>query len=308
MTFAEKLREKKKSLKISSQDTYLRNVKRLRKVKGGLPIPVSDHKWLVSKALIEWFDKQPLSVRRHLSTAANVALIVYGKKSEEWKKRQSKSMEEFDEQRRKRVLSDKQKKLLPAKGFDSLVRVVSQMKKELKHVLASIDSLSDLLRVQDLVILSLYSELPLRLDFATLKIGKHKGNSIYKNGKKPRGWHILLADFKTAASLGEKTFRLKQRNQRLLNKFIPAVEKLTKHGMLLSNKKGEPMSKQVLSKTLMRLTKARIGKKFSVQLLRILYAMKNRDVIETAKQVSDKLLHSQEMSLQYAKKDPVKKV
>ena len=219
-------------------------------------------------------------------------------------------MEEFDEQRRKRVLSDKQKKLLPAKGFDSLVRVVSQMKKELKHVLASIDSLSDLLRVQDLVILSLYSELPLRLDFATLKIGKHKGNSIYKNGKKPRGWHILLADFKTAASLGEKTFRLKQRNQRLLNKFIPAVEKLTKHGMLLSNKKGEPMSKQVLSKTLMRLTKARIGKKFSVQLLRILYAMKNRDVIETAKQVSDKLLHSQEMSLQYAKKDPknVKKV
>ena len=31
--------------------------------------------------------------------------------------------------------------------------------------------------------------------------------------------------------------------------------------------------------------------------------MKNRDVIESAKAVSAKLLHSQEQSLQYAKKD-----
>ena len=63
------------------------------------------------------------------------------------------------------------------------------------------------------------------------------------------------------------------------------------------------MSKQVLSKTLMRITKARIGKSFSTQLLRILYAMRNRDVIESAKEVSDKLMHSQAQSLQYAKKD-----
>ena len=62
------------------------------------------------------------------------------------------------------------------------------------------------------------------------------------------------------------------------------------------------MSKQVLSKTLMKITRRRIGKTFSTQMIRILYAMKNRDVIESAKEVSDKLLHSQEQSLQYAKK------
>ena len=49
-----------------------------------------------------------------------------------------------------------------------------------------------------------------------------------------------------------------------------------------------------------------IRKTFSVQLLRILYAMRNRDVIESAKEVSDKLLHSQAQSLQYAKKSPKK--
>ena len=132
---------------------------------------------------------------------------------------------------------------------------------------------------------------------------KKEGNLIYKNTKKPRGWHIELNDFKTAKSLGPKTFRLKPANNRLLNKFVPAVKKLTTHGFLLSNYKGNKMSKQVLSKKLMKLTKARIGKTFSVQLLRILFAMKNRGIIESAKEVSDKLLHSQEQSLQYAKKD-----
>ena len=63
------------------------------------------------------------------------------------------------------------------------------------------------------------------------------------------------------------------------------------------------MSKQVLSKKLMSITKKRIGKIFSVQLIRILYAMRNRGVLESAKEVSEKLLHSQEQSLQYAKKD-----
>ena len=302
MTFETKLRANKKHLKVSSQDTYFRNIKRLRKVKDELPIPEKDSKWLLEKGLFNWYDKQPLSVRRHMSTAANIALSVYGKESTEWKKRQVKSMEQFDEDRRKRQLTDKQKAKIPARGFDALKRVTTQMKKELRHVINRVDNLKDLLRFQDLVILSLYYDWPLRLDYATLKTEKAKGNSIYKNAKKPRGWHVFLEDFKTAKSLGTKTFKLNLQNQRLLNKFIPAVKKLTTHGFLLSNRKGEKMSKQVLSKTLMRITKERIGKSFSTQLLRILYAMRNRDVIESAKEVSEKLMHSQEQSLQYAKK------
>ena len=304
MTFISKLREKKSNLKTSSQDTYIRNIKRLRKVKNDLPIPESDSKWLNSKALLQWYDKEPLSVRRHMATAANIALSIYGKESKEWKTRQRKSMEQFDEHRRKRELTDKQKKKIPEKGFDALKKVVAQMKRELNHLLKKISTLSDLLRVQDLIILSLYYEYPLRLDFATLKTTPTKtSNSIYKNKKKPAGWHITLHEFKTAKSLGSKTFKLGSANQRLLNKFVPAVRELTTHGYLLSNQKGAKMSKQVLSKKLMKLTKSRIGKEFSVQLLRILYAMKNRDVIESAKEVSSKLLHSQEQSLQYAKKD-----
>ena len=220
----------------------------------------------------------------------------------EKRKRQRSSMEEFDEKRRKRELTPAQKAKIPAKGFDSLKKVIVQMKKELRHVLQNIESQSDLVRVQDLIILSLYYELPLRLDYATLRTEKVKSaNSIYKNTKKPAGWHIVLHEFKTAKSLGSKTFKLGTANQRLLNKFVPAVKKITDHGFLLTNRKGGKMSKQVLSKTLMKLTKARIGKAFSTQLLRILFAMKNRDVIESAKEVSDKLLHSQEQSLQYAK-------
>ena len=238
-----------------------------------------------------------------MAHSAIIALQIYGSESKEWRERQKTSMKEFDEQRRKRELTPAQRAKIPSRGFDSLKRVVTQMKKELRHVLNDINSLSDLLRVQDLLILSLYSEYPLRLDYATLELEKSKNrNSIFRNKKKPAGWHIQLSEFKTVASLGPKMFKFRAANQRLLNKFVPAVKKLTTHGFLLSNRKGQKMTKSVLSKTLMKITKKRIGKAFSTQLLRILFAMKNRDVIESAKEVSDKLLHSQEQSLQYAKK------
>ena len=307
VTFGDKLKTLKKNLKASSIETYMRNVRRLRKVHGELPIPVKESKWLTDKKLLAWYDKQALSVRRHMATAASVALGVYKKESEEWKKRQHKSMKEFDEQRRERQLSDKQKSKMPAKGFDALKGVISTMKKELRHVLAKKPdewSMSDLLRVQDLIIISLYYDFPLRLDYATLNLGKRDdGNSIYKNMSKPRGWHINLKDYKTAKSLGDKTIKPNTANQRLLNKFVPAVKHLTTHNFLLTNQARGKMTKQVLSKRLMTITKRRIGKDFSVQLLRILFAMKNRGILESAKEVSEKLLHSQEQSLQYAKKD-----
>jgi len=310
-TFGDKLKAAKKELKSSSIETYMRNIRRLRKVHGELPIPVKESKWLTETKLFTWYDKQKLSVRRHMATAASVALKVYKKESEEWKKRQQKSMKEFDEERRERKLTDKQKAKMPSKGFDVLKGVISTMKKELRHVLAKkYDewSMSDLLRVQDLIIISLYYNYPLRLDYATLNIRKRaNGNSIFQNMSKPRGWHITLREYKTAKSIGEKTIKPNTANQRLLNKFVPAVKHLTTHNFLLTNQNKGKMSKQVLSKRLMAITKRRIGKDFSVQLLRILFAMKNRGVLETATQVSEKLLHSVAQSLQYAKKDPKKK-
>ena len=111
MSFAEQLRKLKKNLKSSSVDTYLRNVRRIRKVFGTLPIPKENASWLKEKKLLAWVDKQPLNVRRHLSTAAVIALKVYGKEDKRWTERQKKSMKEFDEDRRKRQRTDKQKKL-----------------------------------------------------------------------------------------------------------------------------------------------------------------------------------------------------
>ena len=303
MSFKDKLNKVKKDIKQASRDTYLRNIRRLRKVKHELPIP-DTHKWLVEKPLVAWFDKQPLNIRRHLATAAQTALKVYGKESEAWSKRQSAAMKEFDDDRRKRQLTEKQKKQMPKDGFDSLKHVISSLRKELKHLMSAPKewSLKDLLRVQELVIISLYYDYPLRLDYADIHINSEEGNFSKKNTRKPQGYFIILREFKTASSLGQQKFKLNRTNQRLLNKFIPQLRRLTKHGFFLTNTTGNKMSKQVLSKTLQASTKKRIGREFSVQLLRILFAMKNRGVIESAKEVSKKLLHSQEQSLMYAKK------
>ena len=305
MTFEKKLREMKKNLKSSSVDTYLRNIKRLRKVFHELPIPLKAHGWLKEDRLFTWIDKQPLNIRRHLSTAGQIAITVYGKEDKRWQDRQKKSMKEFDEDRRQRQMTTKQKSKMPAKGFAAIRGVIKTMKQEIKHILSKPGddwSKSDLLRVQDVIILSLYVDHPLRLDYASLTLGKNEKNCIYKNMKKPKGWHVQLTDFKTDKTMGKQVFKPNVANQRLLNKFVPVVKRIADHGNLLSNKKGEKMSKQSLSKRLTYLTKHRIGKGFSVQLLRILYAMEHRKILESAKEVSKKLLHSQEQSLQYAKK------
>ena len=109
------------AVKSSSIDTYARNIRRLKKLKGELPIPPADHKWLVKKDLLEHVKKMPLNQRRHMATAASVALSVYGKTSEAWKKIQHEAMKQFDEERRQRKLSSKQKSKMPAKGFDSRI-------------------------------------------------------------------------------------------------------------------------------------------------------------------------------------------
>ena len=193
---------------------------------------------------------------------------------------------------------------MPKDGFDSLKHVISSLRKELKHLMRTPKewSLKDLLRIQELLIISLYYDYPLRLDYADLKIDSEEGNFIKKSKRKPQGYFITLREYKTSKTLGTQKFKLNRVNQRLLNQFIPQVRRLTTHGYLLTNSAGNKMSKQVLSKTLQHSTKKRIGREFSVQLLRILFAMKNRGVIESAKEVSKKLLHSQEQSLMYAKK------
>jgi len=220
-------------------------------------------------------------------------------------------MKEFDELRKERKMSQKQKDKIPKKGFSALGKVAKQMKRELSHILTTPHKdwkLKDLLRVQELLVISLYEDRPLRLDFATLAVSpsseeeKEGKNRIFKK-KKPKGWRITLSDFKTSGSLGTQEFKLNLKNQRLLNKFIPASQRLTTHGYLLSNRNGGKMSKQVLSKLITKITRHRIGKGFSVQLIRILFAMQHRKTLETAQEVSQKLMHSAKQSLQYSKKD-----
>ena len=62
---------------------------------------------------------------------------------------------------------------MPTKGWDALGDAIKSMKASMKHVLSKkIDDVKTLLRVQDLVILSLYEDIPLRLDYASKISGK----------------------------------------------------------------------------------------------------------------------------------------
>ena len=80
----------------------------------------------------------------------------------------------------------------------------------------------------------------------TRKIFYKRQNYIYQRGSE---WHVHIGEHKTSKSSGAIDFAVDAEVQKGLEQFLPYVRAKTKHGYLLSNKKGGKMSKQVKNKT-----------------------------------------------------------
>jgi hypothetical protein len=88
-----------------------------------------------------------------------------------------------------------------------------------------------------------------------------------------------------------------------LTMFVPLVEKLTTHGKLLTNTKGDALTRNGLSKMLTKLTKHHLGKKgFSASLIRVLSATKHKDILEKAEEITKGMQHNLKQSLRYSRK------
>jgi hypothetical protein len=88
-----------------------------------------------------------------------------------------------------------------------------------------------------------------------------------------------------------------------LTKFVSLAKGLVKHNKLLSNIRGEPLSRNGLSKLLTRLTQKLLGKKgFSASLIRVLKASKYRKELETTKALADEMMHDPKQSYLYSRK------
>ena len=285
---------------------YAHNILRLYRLTkpGSEGVPTSGT-WLKNKTLYKKFDSQKLSARRVLSVAAVKANLMYNlPKNEEWTIRMNRTVEEYEKQRDKRIKTPREQQRWPSNGYDSLKNAAEKLKKELKTQIANTKTTSALYKVQQYVILKLYSEHALRLDWADVKLQKpekdQKWNYLFKDKRK--GWTLVVRKFKTEKFMGEQTIKVARPAAVALTMFVPKVQSLTQHGFLLSTKGGKKLSRQGLSILLSRTTEKYMGKRISSQIIRVLKATKFRAQTEKANEIAKEMMHSSKQHLQYTKK------
>ena len=305
----EKTREKMKKVcgncTESTINVYTRNLFRLAKLAGFDGVPKTA-KWLASKSLLDKFAKQPLNTRRLLSVAGVKGLKMYGMDSSgQWGPLMSKATEQYEKERDARRKTKREKDRWPDKGYDSLKDVAKKLKKTIAPLLKKKDlTVNELYRLQKFVVISLYSEHALRLDWADVRL--QKTNDVDKNflHKFPRrGWILTMRKYKTSKSMGEVEIKMSRPTSLILSMFVPKVKNSTKHGYLLSNMQGKKLSRSGLSKVLIRLTEKHLGSKIGSQIIRVLKSTKFKKDTEKSEQLAKELMHSSKQQLQYAKKN-----
>ena len=157
----------------STVKTYKNNMKRLSRLAGFETVPVSG-KWLKKKKLLKSFDKLSLSARRVLSVAAvKLSQMYKQEKPLEWTERLAKAAAEYDEEREKGKKTDREKDNWPKDGYDAIGRAATEFKKTVSKYFGKKDPTAfELYKIQKYVILKLYSQHALRLDWADVFLGK----------------------------------------------------------------------------------------------------------------------------------------
>ena len=245
-------------------NVYVRNLFRLAKLAGLDTIPKKSG-WLTKKTLVAKFKKEPLNVRRMLAVAAVKATKMYGdENSGGWGSMMADSTEEYEKGRDARQKTKREKERWPSKGYDSLKDVAKKLKSQVKDIIAKDKPTpKELYKLQKYVVVALYSEHALRLDWADVKLAKPvkdtKDNYLYKFPR--RGWVLTMRKFKTAKSMGQVEIKMSRPTSLVLSMFVPKVKAVTDHGYLLSGLSGKKLSRQSLSKILIRLAEKHLGAK-----------------------------------------------
>jgi len=247
------------------------------------------------------FKKLDLAKRRAISVAAVKAAKVYSMKSEKWDTQMYKSQSEYTDKRNKNEKSEAEKERWPKGGFAAIRKAAVEHKRRLKHVLKAPPSLAGLYSYQFFIVLKLFTQLPFRNTFATLKVGKSdEGN--YLEIPKKGGIKIKLRQYKSSKQLGEKEFTLNRSNTTQLRKFLKYREGLVDHDYLLSTKAGKKMSRAAMGKQLRKTTERLLGKKIGSRIIRVLAATEAKPEIDKATKLADSMLHTTAQSKQYTRK------
>ena len=292
----------------STLKVYNTNIRRLYKMYSDKTkvaelneIPKSS-KWLMSQKLEKEYKKLPFNIRRHLSSSGYIATKLYSdlKPDNKWKEFMMEDAQKYDEHRSKNTKSDYEEKNIPKNGLKDLIKLAKDFKKEIKRIFELPSSKSNLYKYQLWVALKLMTtDLVLRNDLPTISVEKETGNYLKKHKSQ---YTVVMTKFKNSDKIGDREIKLNRSNSMALKKFLKYRSEIVDHEFLFSNKKGEPMTKKAFSQALIKLTNDRLGKRIGSRLIRVMYATSEKDKLDAADEVTNKMLHSREQTRQYTRK------
>ena len=298
-TFKDRLKSSCKKCSDGTLKVYLTNIRRAKRLFDGDPELPAKGTWVNSDKVKNEVKKLPVNIRRHLSSSLLIAARVYKIDEKYWYTRMIEDATEYQTNRKKNQKSDYEKEHLP-ESFEKLKKKAVEYKKGLKLNFKSPPTLQNLYKLQWYVILTLVQELPFRNDLPTINVKEKKGNHLLKHGKQ---FKIKMTKFKNSDKLGPREIILGKKNSKVLKQFLAFRDKCgVTHDLLFSLRNGKPMTKSAFSQGLIGLTTKLLGKRVGTRMIRVLFATSNKEEIEAAKEVSNKLLHTPAQSQQYVRK------
>ena len=205
------------------------------------------------------------------------------------------NIEKYNTETNKQEKNEKQKENWMT--AEQIENIYDNMESNVKPLWKKKDlSIKELMKIQDFVILSLFTLIPPRrsLDYVEFKINNidtNKDNYI-------KGNSLVFNTYKTSTQKGQQTIKIPKELKSLLTKYIKLIS--DKSDYLLFNNKIEQLS---IPNFTLRLNKI-FGKKVSVNMLRHIYlSEKHADNLKDMKQDFESMGSSLKQSAVYIKND-----
>ena len=299
-SFETLLREECSNCTESSIRTYTYNIRALAKIAGHDRVPMHS-KWLNKKLLAE-VKKLPLGQYKKFAIAGQKALKAYGDSRKIWAQAVRDSGEKYNKQRNTQKRTKREDDNWPEGGYKALVKLAEDLREDTEYILdkaPSAVSKPQLYKLQQWFVVVFYSKHALRGDLAEVQIKKRGSNYIYqRDGSKD--WNIHIGEHKTSKSNGAIDFKLDPAVNTALKEYLPYVKAKTKHGYLLSTKRGaSKMSRRDMLKMLRNLTEEKLGKRLGVQMIRVLKTTDSKVAINEAAKLRRELGHGARTQFQY---------
>ena len=301
-TFEKKFRAVCTHCTESTIKTYMFNVRGLAKEAGHGAVP-EGHGWISDKLLAKLQKGTATRYKRFTITAVKVlqAYGIKGQKLKKWQEQMRISTDKYGATRDKQKRTDREARNWPEGGYQALTGLARKLHGEVEHLFKEPPKLitsTELYEMQRYFVILFYSKHALRGDLGDVRIERKGHNYIYRTGTGP--WHLHVGAHKTAKSHGAIDIKLHKQVHEALVKFLPYVRAKTKHGFLLSTRRGlRKLSRKDMMIMIRKTTERRLGKKVGIHMIRVMKTTATLKAIDESSELQREMGHDASMQRRY---------